>query len=123
MMASPLFLVSVVGIPIALVAAAMLWRRSRAISADPWYGAPVVPRIHAGGIGGDVSAPNTIETSDPECESVDPLILCEKVLFCWDYWARGKSGLHLEDVFEARDLPSELRTVVVRSREEANAQL
>ena len=122
MMASPLFLVSVVGIPIALVAATMLWRRSRAISADPWYGAPVVPRVHTGGFGGDVLAPDAAETSDPESDLVDPLILCEKVLFCWDYWARGKSGVHLEDVFEARDLPSELRTAVVRSRGEPDPQ-
>lgn len=118
MMANPLFLVSVVGIPIAMVVAIMLWRRSRAISADPWYGAPVVPRVHATGFADNLSTAESIETKPDDPEPVELLVLCEKVLFCWDFWARGKSGLHLEDVFKARDLPTELRSAISRSRGE-----
>jgi len=120
MLADPLFIVSLFAVPIALAAVAMVFRRGRLISADPWYGAPLVPRIRAGrsGTGGQEEAARTEPT---EGARVDAVALCEKVLFCWDFWRRGKSGVHLEDVFAARDLPAEIRAALDDARSRGRA--
>ena len=117
-MTNPLFIASVIGVPIALVIVLLLWRRSRSMSADPWYEAPYV------GNTGDnlVQRGNQVHvesdaggSTTPTCDLLD---LCEKMLFCWDYWSSGKSGLNLQDVFEARDLPTQLRTTIAKVRDQ-----
>lgn len=113
-MSNPLALILIIAAPVALVVLLMIWRRGRVISIDPWYGTTNLPAVsRASRIGGPHRRERRVRSRSVVKEApAGELEVCKKVLFCWDYWSSGKSGLNLQDVFEARNLPAELRAFV-----------
>ncbi len=114
MIANPLALFLIIATPVAFVVMVILWRRSRTMAVDPWYGESTVVCAPGESVWSPAplrESPEQVSDPHPDRE-VNGLDLCKKVLFCWDYWSSGKSGLDLQDIFEARNLPAELRGVL-----------
>lgn len=117
-MTNPLIIFAMVVAPVVAVALLLLWWRSYTLALDSWAQQPAAlarRRSSRTRRPSQSRAPRRSPVPRPEA-TPDLIKCCEKFLFCWDYWASGKSGADLQDVLRTRDVPQELRRSLARAK-------
>jgi len=115
----PIVIISVLCAPLCLVVLWLLWRGGANVHEDHWYALPrMSPSAAPKDTWSQVRPVSAASPPDREHDDIksDLLKVCERALFCWDYWSAGKSGVNLQDVFEVRNVPSQLRDAVSKAK-------